>query len=124
MKGTILLNYSENTKQIEEEEKQRFLKDLLEQMTVPIEEFWFVDGLLSIEQKIKLRSILSLYNIQVIDDLDGKLQIYVENEKVAEWKKPIYKLKRDFSQLDTRKQLYLEMLIEYWSMFEEQENNE
>lgn len=124
MKGTILLNYSENTKQIEEEEKQRFLKDLLEQMTVPIEEFWFVDGPLSIEQKIKLRSILSLYNIQVIDDLDGKLQIYVENEKVAEWKKPIYKLKRDFSQLDTKKQLYLEMLIEYWSMFEEQENNE
>jgi hypothetical protein len=121
MQGTILLNYNENTKQVEEEEKARFLKGLLEQMDVPIAEIWTEDLALSIEQKIKLRAVLAAYNIQIIDDLDGNLQIYVEGERVAEWQKCIYKLKRDLSQIDPRKQLYLEMKVNCWSLFEESE---
>lgn len=121
MKGTILLNYSENTKKVEEEEKLRFLKNLLEQMGVPITEFWTSDDLLSIDQKIKLRGILATYAIQVIDDLDGFMQIFVEDELVGEWHKCAYKLKRDLRQLDPRKQLYLEMEVNCWTLFEEQE---
>lgn len=121
MKGTILLNYNENTRQIEEEEKARFLKSLLEQMGVPIQEIWTTDTPLSTNQKIKLRNIIATYNIQVIDDLDGLMQIYVEGEKVAEWSKCTYKLKRDLRQIDPRKQLFLEMEINCWSLFEEQE---
>lgn len=133
MKGTILLNHTENTKQVEEEEKTRFLRGILEEMGVPVQEFWASETVLSIEQRIKLRGILATYGIQVIDDLDGHMQVWVspdkeeEPQKVAEWYKCIYKLKRDLRQLDPRKQLYLEMNIECWSLFEgtnEQEKNE
>lgn len=121
MKGTILLNYNENTRQVEIEEKNRFLKNLLEQMGIPIDTFWLNDNSLSVEQKIKLRNLLINYSIQVIDDLDGHLSIYVEGELIGEWHKCTYKLKRDLSQIDPRKQLYLEMQINCWSLFEEQE---
>ena len=121
MKGTILLNYNENTKQVEEEERYRFLRNLLEQMGLPIEEFWTTDGLLSVDQRIKLRGILTTYGIQVIDDLDGHMQIYVEGELTGEWHKCTYKLKKDLRELDPRKQLYLEMEVNCWSLFEEQE---
>lgn len=129
MKGTILLNHNENTKQIEEEEKQRFLRGLLDQMGIPIAEFWTTDNPLTVEQKIKLRSILTTYRVQVIDDLDGHMQVYFiddsgESELVGEWNKCTYKLKRDLRQRDPRKQLYLEMEVNCWTLFEEQETSE
>lgn len=119
MKGTILLSYNENTRQVEEEEKLRFLRNVLEQMGVPIQDFWTTDQALTIAQRIKLRGILANYNLQVIDDLDGHMEIYVEGDVVAEWSKCTYKLKRDLQQLDPKKQLYLEMSINCWSLFEE-----
>lgn len=123
MKATILLNHNENTHQVEEEEKTRFLKSILEQMGVPIQEFWTSDGPLSVDQRIKLRGILITYGIQVIDDMDGHMQIWVssdgENELCAEWFKSTYKLKRDLRVLDPRKQLYLEMEVNCWSLFDE-----
>jgi hypothetical protein len=124
MKGTILLNYDENTGQVEEEEKTRFVRSLLDQMGVPIQEFWTSDGPLAPQQKIKLRGILATYNIQVIDDLDGHLQMYVEGELIGEWHKCTYKLKRDLRQLDPRKQFYLEMEVNCWSLFEENETEQ
>lgn len=122
MKATILLSYNENIKQVEDEEKMRYLRSLLEMMGIPIEEFWTADSVaLSVDQRIKLRGILSTYGIQVIDDLDGHMQVYFENELVAEWNKCTYKLKRDLREIDPRKQLYLEMEVNCWSQFEEQE---
>lgn len=121
MKGTILLNYDDNTQKVEDEEKTRFLKSLLEQMGVPIDDFWTADSLLSVNQKIKLRGILATYAIQVIDDLDGHMQVYVEGEKVGEWNKCTYKLKKDLRELDPKKQLYLEMYVDCWTIFEENE---
>lgn len=120
MKSTILLNYNENTHKVEEEEKSRFLKSIIEQIEIPIGDFWIDDTPLSVENRIKLREILTTYNIQVIDDLDGHMKIYVDSELIGEWHKCTYKLKRDISQIDHRKQLYLEMEINCWSLFEEQ----
>lgn len=124
MKATILLNYNENVQQVEEEEKTRFLRSLLEQIELPIQEFWPTDSTLSISQRMKLRALLGTYGIQVIDDLDGHMQVYVEGELVAEWFKSTYKLKRDLRERDPRKQMYLEMEINCWSLFEETENQE
>ncbi len=121
MKGTILLNYDANVRAEAELERQRFLRGLLDQMGVPVSEFWTSDGLLSIDQKIKLRETLLTYNIQVIDDLDGHMQIFVEDQLVGEWQKCTYKLKRDLRQLDPKKQLFVEMEISFWSLFEESE---
>lgn len=122
MKATILLNndYRE-AKQVEEEEKSRYLRGILELMGVPISEIWPSENLLNVEQRIKLRSILATYMVQVIDDLDGHMQIYVEGDKVAEWFKCTYKLKRDLREIDPRKRFYLEMEVNTWSLFEEAE---
>jgi hypothetical protein len=123
MKATILLSHNENTKKIEDEEKTRYLLGILEQMELPVQDHLSVeeDGVLSIDQRIKLRGLLRSYGVQVIDNLDGQMCVYVEGEKVASFEKPTYKLKRDYSQLDPRKQLYLEMTIECNSVFEENE---
>ena len=131
MKGTILLNYDENVHKVEDEEKARFLRSFLEQcfesapdIAEQVAAIWNVDGPLPVAQKVKLRGILTTYGIQIIDNLDGCLLIYIENEKVAEWHKPAYKLKKAAPQKDRRKNLYIEMNIEYWSVFEETENSD
>ena len=107
MKGIILLNYNEDTRQVEDEEKARFLRDFLErcfdsspEVAEQIATIWSIDGPLSAPQKVKLRNILTTYNISVIDDLDGNLKIFLENEPVAEWHKPSYKLKKELQIMD------------------------
>lgn len=124
MKGTILLNYNENIRKVEEEEKNRFLYCLLEQMGIPIADFWSVDEALSAAQKIKLMGLLSSYAIQVLDDHEGNLTVYAENELVGEWHKCSYKMKKDLRQLDPKKRLYFEMEINYWSIFDDAPENE
>ena len=124
MKGTILLNYDISVKQVEEEEQTRFLHDLLEQMNVPVQEFWTSENSLSINQKIKLRNLLHVFNIQLVDDRDGHLQVFFENQLIGEWKKCTYKIKKDLNSIDPRKQLYLEMQVDCWSLFEETVNQE
>lgn len=119
MEGTILLDAHENTKQIEEEEKNRFVKNILETVGIPMEKVWDDKEQLSIEGKIKLRNILSSYSVNIIDDMDGGLKIYVDKEVVAEFKKPFYILKRDNNQIDPKKRAYLEMQITTWSAFDE-----
>lgn len=122
MKFTILLNSDEDTRQVEEEEKSKFVRSVLEKIGLPVDEFWTnKDKPLGIPEKIKLRQILSAYNIIIIDDLGGELQIYVDNDLAAEWKKSTYKLKTDLRQIDPKKRLYLEMTIENWSVFENEE---
>lgn len=130
MKGTILLNYNENTQQVEAEEKARFLRGILEQIfenspvVEQIQEIWDVDGPLPASQKVKLRNILTTYNVQVIDDLDGHLKVYFENNLIAEWLKCIYKLRKDPKVIDPRKRIFLEMCIECWSVFDSQETEQ
>jgi glucose-6-phosphate 1-dehydrogenase len=119
MKFNILLNYDDDTRQVEEEEKGKFIKDILTQIGLPVEEFWTSDKPLTVRERIKLREILTAYNIVIIDDLDGHMQMYVDNDLVAEWKKCTYVLKKDLRQVDPRKKLYMEMTVENWSVFEE-----
>lgn len=130
MKATILLNYDENTKKVEEEEKSRFLRSILEELGAPIEEFWEdTDLFLSVEQKMKLRNLLQTLNIQVVENSED-MQIFAflddnggkTNVKIAEWFRPTYKIKKDHSQLDPRKKMFLEMNVEFWSVFEESDN--
>jgi len=120
MKSTILLNSGENTRIVEDEEKARFVYSILEIMQVPINDFWIPDQPLSVEGKAKLRNVLSLYNIDVIDEAGGDLDIYVDKQKIAGWKKCEYKLKRDLSQIDPKKQMFLEMQVDFWSVFEKE----
>jgi hypothetical protein len=72
---------------------------------------------------MKLRSILDRYNISIINNNDGELKIYLNNDLIGQWNKPIYKLKQDYKQLDFRKRLYLEMNNTFYSIFDEEFEN-
>jgi len=131
MKGIILLNYNEDTRQVEDEEKARFLRDFLErcfdsspEVAEQIATIWGGECFLSAPQKVKLRNILTTYNINVIDDLDGNLKVQIENELVAEWFKPSYKLKKEPQVKDAAKRIFLEMEINCWSVFDSPETEQ
>jgi hypothetical protein len=127
MQGIILLNFNENTREVEEMERSRFLRSILEQcfentdVVRQIQTIWGdPDELLSAQKKIQILQVLTPYGLQVIDDRDGGLFIYLEREIIGKWKKPRYVLKKDPSQLDRRKQFFLEMHIECTSAFDEE----
>ncbi len=119
MQGTILLNYDEDIHQVEEEEKNRFLRSILEQIELPIQDIWGEELILSVEQKIQLRQILSSYDIKIIDDFDGNMKVYAETQVIGEWHKPTYKLKKDPSQIERKKSIFLEMTLDFWSVFDD-----
>lgn len=118
MKVKILLDHNANLVQIEREEKQIFLKNILEQIGVPINELWNADIELSIELQMKINDLMKKYLIQVVDENGGDMNIYVEQEKIATWYKPFYKLKKDITNLDPKNQMFLEMEIDTWSILE------
>lgn len=119
MEQVILLNATENTRQVELEERERFVRAVLEAMELPLEGVWDENSVLSTEGKIKLRGILSAYKIEVIDNMGGEVKIYLEDQLVGEWKKCRYVLKKDLGQRDPRKRLYLEMHTQCSSVFDE-----
>ena len=128
MKSNILLDYNENTKQIEEEEKSRFIRMILEQSfdgTAVIDQLnaiYDTDGPLSVRQKIALRNILTTYGIVIIDGIvDGALKIYLDNEQIAEFEKPIYRLKTDMDATNPKKRVYIEMEVNCWSSFDKEQ---
>jgi len=122
MRYTILLKRNENTKNIEMQEQSRFIKTILEALEVGID--YKSEEPLSIEDKVKMRKSLEFYGITIIEIFDGSLKIFAEKELIAEWKKPTYKLKQDFSQVDPKNKLYMEMNIEFWTVFEQNEEKE
>lgn len=129
MKATILLNHNDDTRKVEEEEKARFLRGILEQcfegtdVADQVMEIWNVDGPIPVEQKVKLRGILATYNIQAIDNQDGHLKVYLEKELIGEWYKSKYSLKRNYSAQDPKQRIYLEMHVECWSVFDPPEES-
>lgn len=123
MESVILLNSNENTRLVEDEEKSRFARSILESFGLEkeIEDIWDEHGQLTQESKKKLRQLLSFHNIEIIGPPGGDLQIYHENTLIGDWKKPTYVLKKDPTQKDPLKRLYLEMKISYWSILENTE---
>lgn len=119
MKNIILLDYDANTKDVETEERDKFLHSLLSEMGIPIINLWNLNDEITPIQKAELRNSLKNYNVQVIDESDGTMEVYVENKIVGRWNKPLYQIKRDYSKLDKKKQLYIELKLDYWSIFEE-----
>jgi hypothetical protein len=122
MRYTILIKRDENTKNIEAQEQARFIKTILEALEVGID--YKSEEPLSIEEKIKMRKSLGFYGITIMNIPDGSLKIYVEKELIAEWKKPLYKIKKDPSQIDPNKKLYMEMSIDFWTVFEQDNRKE
>jgi len=118
MKQTYLLDLKENFREVVSQEKYRFLKEFISAMNISID-FWKSDGYLTASERNKLRQTLSSFNLTVIEHLDGRLEIFHEGKKIGEWNKCTFKLKKDLSQLDPKKQKYIEMQTDYWTIFDE-----
>lgn len=109
----------EDTHQIEDEERNIFVKSILEELGVPLDEVW-PDISLTVEQKIKLRNLLAKLDIEIIDDGDRGCQIWHSETKLGEWFKPRFILRKDEGARTLAKQLYYEMVIKTWSVFDQQ----
>lgn len=125
MKQTIIVD-REDIQKVQQEEQFNFIMAVLIDMGLPIEEHIPENGLegFTVDHKIKFRHFCNLLGVTVLDDLDGGVKIYVNQEKappimVAEWKKPWVTLKMDPYVLDKSKRLYAEISIEAWTVFEE-----
>jgi hypothetical protein len=124
MHYAILLSRSENTKEVEAQEQARFIKSIFEALELPVE--FDPEMPMSPEDRQKLRQDLKNFGLQIIDDLDGGIKVFLgeNSDCIAEWHKATYKLKQDLSQASLFDRLYLEMNISFWSIFEEDEEKE
>lgn len=78
----------------------------------------------NVHQRAKLRKLLKDNEILVLDDKDDSVEIYYQEEIVAIWKKPVYDLRHDHTQLDPNKRNYVGVHVAYWSVFDGIENEE
>ncbi len=119
MKFSIYID-REDYKFVEIEEQNRFIRDILENMDVPLDECWPDDEYkVSTQDKIKFRHVLNMFDINIINDKDGGIKIYVGQELVAEWKKSTFEYKVDHGEINPAKKIFYQMNIECWSLFDE-----
>ncbi len=119
MQYTILLDSRANIREVEAEEQTKFVVSIIEALEIPFE--WDSNTPFSIFDKVKLRKVLSQYNISVLDDMSGCIKILLEREQIAVWHKPSFMLKEDLSQIDSKKRLYIEMKCHFDSIYDEAE---
>lgn len=121
MEKKIFLNYRENVKVVEEEEKNRFLIALLSHIIPEVAELdlQLENGIFNVDQKIQLNELLLKYDITLLEG-EG-VDVYHEKELIARWEKPTYVIKRDYTEPNPKKQLYQEMTLHFFSLLEEQE---
>jgi hypothetical protein len=130
MKSILLLNYNSDIHQIEEEEKSAFIRSLLEKcfentpVIDQIRAIYETDEPLSVSKKMQLRNILTTYNIMITDEYrDDELRIYLDNEKIGGFKKPTYKIVQDLQATDPKSKIYIEMRLDFWSSFDEDDGS-
>jgi hypothetical protein len=78
---------------------------------------------LTILQQAKMRKTLSDNKIFILDDKDETLEIYVEEELIAKWEKPCYKLHYDRTKINPKERYYVEVEISFSSIFDQIEEN-
>lgn len=115
MEYKVLLDKSENIREVEAEEQTRFVISIVEALEVPFE--WNSNEPFTMFDKVRLRKVLGQYNVSVIDDMSGGVKVYLEREKIAEFFKPTYILKEDPSQIDPKKRLFIEMKCAFTSIY-------
>ncbi len=110
----------EDLKIVIEEERHNFIRNILLKMGIPVEDS-LPEQLLnfSLDQKIKLRQILSKFQVSIEENvLTQTFEIYVDQDLVAWWKAPQIILRQDLTQSVITKQLYAEIILNFWSLFE------
>lgn len=117
----ILVNRHE-AREVEHEEKIKWLYSVLEQMGIPIDDWWPEES--SMENIRKIKPKLKKLGIDVIDDAQDGILIYLNDDLIAEWKQPWYKLVEDPKEKDIKLRFYYEMHLRTRCIFEDQQNTE
>lgn len=122
MNFVVLANRHDYRKVIEEL-KYEFTSDIINKLELPEDEVNeclpnnFSD--FDVNKKIKLRNLLGKFNVNIIDDKDGGIKIYVENEQIAEWKKCFIRIKQNPAALNISEKVFVEIHVDCSSVFEE-----
>lgn len=119
MKTSIFVD-REDIRTIEAEEQLNFVSDVLENMGLPTDDCFINEGSreFTLSNKINLRALLNKFQVLILDDRDGGIKIFVDNELIAEWKKSTFELRQDLTAINPSKKLFAVLHIEYWSVFE------
>jgi hypothetical protein len=108
-----------------EEERQRFIKGVIEAIGIPdLETVWPDDKFLDVKTKIYLREFLKPFGIDIVEDIDNSTKIYAENDVIAEWFTPTYTMRTDPKARRRSQMFFLEMKIRFWSMWDNEEESD
>lgn len=123
MEYSIYLN-REDAFKAEEQELNSFIRAVISEIGIDIDEVWEEDQELDAATKSKLREFLAKYDIEIIHDGDRGYKIYVEDTVVGEWFKPRFVLKKDLSARRTSQRVFYEMIVSFTSLFESDEDED
>ena len=110
------------TADVEKEWRYNFIHEVLQAMGIPVENIW-LELTLDAESKQRLVDLLNHYDIQIYEDIEGVVEIFYKKDSIARWNKPKFRFKQDLS-LSREKQVYLEMITDYWSLYHREPNDQ
>lgn len=112
-----------NAKEVTEKVRFQWMKNVLQNMGIEWGDSLESDdpGNLSILQRAQIRRILEQNkNLEIADDHDGGIVIYVEKEPIARWEKPYYRLHHDQTEINHQKRWYISIQVSCWSVFDQE----
>ena len=118
MKNSIYID-REDVKSTEEQEKFSWIINTISNIGI-VEELQIPENVedLSVEFRKNMRGLLQKFDIKIVDERDGNIKIYVEDNLIGEWHKPQYILHTDRSAIEPSKRLFVEMILDHWSVFD------
>ena len=118
MKSYSIYIDREDVKVVEDEEKNMFVKNILDEIGIDYQKVWPTKTL-NVKQKVKLRKLFEDFDIDILEH--GKeLLVYVGDDLIAEWKTPKYILRTDPKARRANKRMYYEMIVTYWTLFDDE----
>ena len=111
-------------KTVEEEEKQKFIRNVIEAISIPgFEDVWPEEAEVGPELKIAVRAFLKDFDLDIVEGIDGSVVVYSGDDEIAIWEKPSYVLRVDNKAKRHSEKTYFEMKIKFWSMWDEEEES-
>jgi hypothetical protein len=113
----VILVDRHEAREVEHEEKVKWLRTVLENVGVPMEDW---PDAPSMENLRKMRKLLQSVDIDILDDSNDGIEVYNGDKLIAEWRRPYYVLREDLTQRNERHRFYLEMHLKCRTVFEEE----
>lgn len=102
-------------------EKSKWVRAILEKIGLSTSDW---PEFLPMEDIRRIRSELKELSIDIIDDSDNGIEIYFEEQLIAEWRRPRYVLRENPRERDPKYRYYLEMHLNCRDVYSENESKE